>query len=324
MYYLRQLDWMKFRLFLNHTKKITKKSSLRIWLEIIHDSLTENISILEYFQFKFYMNRSREYKSQWAGTGYMYEFQKKQNPIKSRVVLDDKRLFKKKYSQFIKHKVYTIKEIQNNNKSIAALFDSDIIVLKQFNGKCGLGIEFVKAIDFTKDGLVNYMLEKGHNLAESFVRQHPLLNELSSSGVNTVRIFTQINKSGGVDILGCRQRITLDSNVDNLAAGNIAAAINPNTGIIDRPGVYSGIKENESIHPVTGVVITGFKIPYWKECISLATEAALFDVRNKSIGWDIVVTAEGPGLIEGNHDWCKLLWQLPVEKGLKSMLKKYL
>jgi len=25
--------------------------------------------------------------------------------------------------------------------------------------------------------------------------------------------------------------------------------------------------------------------------------------------------------IEGNHDWCKLVWQLPVNKGLKSMLE---
>ena len=32
---------------------------------------------------------------------------------------------------------------------------------------------------------------------------------------------------------------------------------------------------------------------------------------------------EGPELIEGNHDWCKLLWQLPVNKGLKHVLEKY-
>lgn len=32
----------------------------------------------------------------------------------------------------------------------------------------------------------------------------------------------------------------------------------------------------------------------------------------------------GPDLIEGNHDWCKLVWQLPVHKGLKPILEKHL
>jgi hypothetical protein len=56
----------------------------------------------------------------------------------------------------------------------------------------------------------------------------------------------------------------------------------------------------------------------------LAKEAALFDKSNRSIGWDIVVTETGPGLIEGNHDWCKLVWQLPVLKGLKPVLERHL
>jgi hypothetical protein len=37
-----------------------------------------------------------------------------------------------------------------------------------------------------------------------------------------------------------------------------------------------------------------------------------------------VVTEQGPGLIEGNHDWCKLVWQLPVNKGLKPILENHL
>lgn len=50
---------------------------------------------------------------------------------------------------------------------------------------------------------------------------------------------------------------------------------------------------------------------------------ALLHPQRKSSGWDIVVTPIGPGLIEGNHDWCKLVWQLPVKKGLKKELEKY-
>ena len=52
----------------------------------------------------------------------------------------------------------------------------------------------------------------------------------------------------------------------------------------------------------------------------MVREASLLHPENRSIGWDVVITEEGPGLIEGNHDWCKLVWQLPVNRGLKDRL----
>jgi hypothetical protein len=166
------------------------------------------------------------------------------------------------------------------------------------------------------------MQKGGFDLVETFIIQHPQLNKLSPSGVNTVRIFTQLNDKNEVEILGCRQRISINCSVDNMAAGNIAAPINELTGCLDGPGVYSDItKSPETVHPETGVEIIGFQVPFWNECLQLAKNAALKHPQNKSIGWDIVVTESGPGLIEGNHDWCKLVWQLPVSKGLKHLLK---
>ncbi len=52
----------------------------------------------------------------------------------------------------------------------------------------------------------------------------------------------------------------------------------------------------------------------------MVKEASELHPQNRSIGWDIVITPDGPGLIEGNHDWCKLVWQLPVGRGLKTLL----
>ena len=90
-------------------------------------------------------------------------------------------------------------------------------------------------------------------------------------------------------------------------------------------GVFSDIsKEDIARHPVTGVELLGFQVPLWQEIISTVKEAALVAKNNRSIGWDVAVTSKGPLLIEGNHNWCKLLWQLPVKKGLKSELLNYL
>ena len=39
----------------------------------------------------------------------------------------------------------------------------------------------------------------------------------------------------------------------------------------------------------------------------------------KFIGGDIAVTENGSELIEGNHNWCKLLRQLPNQVGIKNI-----
>ena len=104
----------------------------------------------------------------------------------------------------------------------------------------------------------------------------------------------------------------------------MVAPIEETTGTVVAPGVYDDIAKDEAVvHPLTGVKIVGFEVPFWSECLDLAREAALHDLSNRSIGWDIAVTANGPGLLEGNHDWCKLVWQLPVRQGLRSMLDRH-
>jgi hypothetical protein len=198
------------------------------------------------------------------------------------------------------------------------------IVFKAADGKCGVGVEILKTADFTVDSIVPYMEKNQFDLVEEFIIQHPKLQALSPSAVNTVRIFTQLNEKNEVELLGCRQRISVNSPVDNMAAGNMAAPIDEKTGKVAGVAVYSDItKHDETQHPVTGVDIIGFEIPFWNEILEMVKEAALLHPQNRSIGWDIVVTEKGAGFIEGNHDWCKLLWQLPAKKGMKSVLESY-
>ena len=83
-------------------------------------------------------------------------------------------------------------------------------------------------------------------------------------------------------------------------------------------------KEEEYQHPVTKTDIVGFTIPFWNDAIDMVIAAALNNKNNRSVGWDVAISESGPELIEGNHNWCKLLWQLPVKKGLKPLLEGYL
>lgn len=322
-YYIKQLDRGKFIRFLNHANQMTGKSRFTLLTDLLYSVFTYNISVLEYFQFHFF-ELSKQERQSWAGTGYMYEYQLKMNPLDKRNILDDKTLFYRYYEKFLVHLVADLKDLNSKPEVAHAILNnkSGKLVLKAADGKCGAQVEIQECKNFDRNTLIEYMKKHNFGLVEEFINQHSEMNRLSPSAVNTVRIFTQLDPNGDVTILGCRLRISVDSPVDNMAAGNLAAPIDEFTGKVSGPGVYSDItKEDKLVHPVTNVEIPGFQIPFWEETLSMVKEAAKLHPQNRSIGWDVVITEKGPGLIEGNHDWCKLLWQLPIKSGLKSELK---
>lgn len=324
-YYLKNLDRKKFGLFLDHASKESGKNKLSLLTDMLNCVFRYNISILEYFQFRFY-KKNQEERKKWAGTGYMFEFQLAMNPKSERDILDDKTKFYKSYGKYFVHNVGDIADLKSKPELVQKLLNnpSGKLVFKAADGKCGAQVEIKKTTEFTADNIVSFMEANDFDLVEEFIIQHPKLQALSPSAVNTVRIFTQLDRYNKVIILGCRQRISVNSPVDNMAAGNMAAPIDEKTGIVNGPAVYSDItKHEETKHPVTGVNIIGFEVPFWNEIIEMVKEAALLHPQNRSIGWDIVVTEKGPGFIEGNHDWCKLLWQLPAGDGLKSLIEPH-
>jgi hypothetical protein len=325
MYYIKQLDKKKFSLFLNHVSKTTGRSKAGILSDAVSCIFKYNIGLMDYFIFKFYEKDSKQ-REQWGGTGFLYEYHLLMNPKNTRHILANKIDFFEAYAPFVHHANCTIDDLEKNNSKAQAVLNNskNKIVVKDALGQCGWDVEVLTASDYTAQSLFKYMNSKGFNLIEEFVEQHPDLKLLSATGLNTVRIITQLNKNNEVEILGARLRISVNSHVDNLASGNIAAPVNIQTGRVEGPAVYSDITKSEAAsHPVTGIKIEGFQVPLWAESIEMVKKAAHHRPENRSIGWDVAITAQGPELIEGNHNWCKILWQLPVKQGLKNTLYQY-
>jgi hypothetical protein len=293
-------------------------------MDILTSLFKYNISILDYFYFRFY-SQTAEQRKQWAGTGYMYEYQLKMNPPAVREVLANKIQFLKKLGSLAKRDFNTREELTQNLLLISKWLDtlSGKMVLKNSRGQVGAEVEVVHARDFTHESLLPFMIRHHFDMVEDFVVQHESLMALSPTGLNTVRVITQVEKSE-VIIVAARLRISINSSVDNLAAGNMAAPIDLKSGKVMGAGVYSDItKQPEMVHPITKQPVVGFEIPYWNEILDMVRQAALSIPENRSVGWDVAITNEGPLLIEGNHNWCKLLWQLPVGEGLKNELEQF-
>lgn len=323
-YYLKELNKQKIKAFLKHASNETGKSKAALWADAIKASLKYNISILDYFYFRFYSLDEKQ-REAWAGTGFMYEYQLKMNPKEHRDVLENKIKFIKKFKDFIIRNAAPIDELKGNPAKLKELMEnpSGRLVAKGSMGQVGAEVKIIKVKDYSAESLLKFMDDNKLDLLEEYVVQHPDIMALSPSGLNTVRIFTQI-EDGKLHYLGARLRVTINSEVDNMAAGNPAATINIETGVVDGPGVFSDItREPVTVHPVTGIPITGFKVPFWSEIKQMMEKAVFVAPENRSVGWDVAITEKGPELIEGNHNWCKLLWQLPAEKGMKAELKKF-
>ena len=252
----------------------------------------------------------------------------KMNARECRDILDDKTKFYKHYDSYMVHSVGDVNDLENKPEILAKIYNSPSgkMVFKARDGQCGNSVLVCNTSEMKMEEVVPFMKKNNWDLLEEYVIQHRDISTLSPFAVNTIRVVTQINKDGNVDILACRMRISGRASVDNFSHKSHTgmAAINAETGVIDRPAVKKdNFSEPIFIHPKTGVSIVGFQIPYWKEVLELTKSAALSQPQNRSIGWDVVITDKGPGLIEGNHNWNRDIFHMPVNKGLKCILEDY-
>ncbi|MBN1181851.1 MAG: hypothetical protein JXB49_06160 [Bacteroidales bacterium] len=324
-YYLKETDLRQIRSFIRYASAKSGRAKITIVADMVVSAFIYNVSLKDYFCFRFF-ELCDVGRKEWAGTGYMYQYQLLMNPKGAREVLQNKIKFLNHFRSVIKRRFYSLHELKEDARMTGQMLQnsSGLLVLKGSRGQVGAEVKIIKCDDYTVTSIIDYMKKHNYDLIEEYVVQHRELMALSPSGLNTVRIITQLH-DGSVQILGARLRISVNSAVDNMAAGNLAAPIDPITGIVNGPGVYSDItKEDQSFHPVTGKAIMGLVLPFWAEVIELVKMAAKAVPDNKSVGWDIAITENGPELIEGNHNWCKLLWQMPVKRGLKKEIQKYL
>jgi len=322
-YYVIKTPWATLVEYVKFLANTTERSYISYCIDMFFSSIKYGTSFMDYFQLRLFEKNNFE-RAEYAGTGFMYEFQLKMNPIGERQVLSDKVKFLEHFDGMHGRKWFVISQFDKKKQEIVNLLNnSKKIVLKDSKGQAGKQVEVINTMSFDK--LKNYMDAKGLDLLEEYVIQHENLSKLAPKALNTIRIITQLNRDDEIDLIGTIIRLSIDSTTDNLSTGNTAALIDLKTGIVCRKAVFADFrKEDIEYHPITNEKITGFEIPCWDESIALVKKAALHVKENRSIGWDIAITNSGPILIEANHNWGRTLWQLPANKGLKSILQKYM
>jgi hypothetical protein len=135
------------------------------------------------------------------------------------------------------------------------------------------------------------------------VPSHPVLQELAPWTTNTLRVVTLVDLSGDVHVLGVTTALGRRGFMaNNLHTGGISVSTDLETGTLTR-GVMLDSTEPVTVHPDTGATLTGVRIPGWEDVMETCRRAALIMPGVRSIGWDVVVTPDGPVFLEANQGW---------------------
>lgn len=326
-YNLLKTDW---NLLWKSCQSIKNKNTMFLFLDSIFSALLYETTPQEYFYFEFYNKNSNE-RAKWAGQTAMWKAQRgyvKPNIIPS---FSSKEKFSSIYRDLMIGQSYTFNLPEKLDDLISFINknkERDFFI-KPENGQCGVGAfklenncNISNRVKLLKDKLKN---STGKYIIEPLITNHEVLRRVNPSSLNTVRIVTRLDDQNNVEILFARVRFGVGKDVDNLGSGGLAAPVDPKTGkIIDEAvSTLNGKTTYVATHPLSAIVFKDYQLPNWNRVIQVVEKAALIQPDAKIIGWDIAITPEDIYIIEGNHNWCKLLWQLPVKQGLKYQLEKF-
>jgi hypothetical protein len=136
------------------------------------------------------------------------------------------------------------------------------------------------------------------------LHNHPDLRPLSANGLSTLRIVTYRSVEGASGaIVTCLRMPTGAAVIDNFDAGGITAPIDPVTGVLG-PAVAKDPREGAfPAHPDSGARIAGAVVPHFQAALALTLEAHSAFSWVPFVGWDVVITPDGPLLLEANPDF---------------------
>jgi hypothetical protein len=303
--------------------KELKANFFHTFIDIIAARIKYKATPGDYKLYKFYQLSEAERNTFFTG-GHNRILINKLNDVEYINHFSNKEIFNSIFNKYLKRQWCINKSISYSDFDTLTI-DKKYLVYKPLNKSAGEGIEKIELSENNKREIYNYIVEKDMGLIEEFIIQHPQLSKLCENSVNTLRVVT-INDNGRCHIVYTCLRMGVMNIVDNLYSGGILAAVSE-VGIVCS-NAYNLKGEEHARHPISGMEIKGFKIPYWEETLELIEAIYNIIPQIKYIGWDIAITQTGPIVVEGNarypsHEVLELPY-VDTKKGNKRILDKYL
>ena len=283
---------------------VTKELSNETRISYLVLLLDISLSILrfvrpnEYKMYRFYE------KSRRARKRFLTEYHKTKvcsllNPLEYRSLFDNKNEFHQYFSDFT-HRKWLFAPDVSDQQIEEFLQEQKQVIVKPFNTDRGYGVYKLCYSEITDIKAFCESARKDTLILEEIIQQHPDLSSINSSSVNTVRIYTMLDKEGIPHVLFANLRMGVEGAVvDNLNNGGVAAQIDLDSGILFTRGAQKNLQTHVK-HPTSGVVLPGFQVPHWEAVKKMVLHTATMSPKTRWIGWDVAIMEDGPLLLEGN------------------------
>lgn len=214
-----------------------------------------------------------------------------------RGVFQDKIEFNKVFDRFLKRRWLDVRDA-----SVAEVKDfvtaAGAVIAKVPFSNSGHGVHRHQASEVDDwEGFRAFLIEEGQLLLEEVIEQHPDLAAVCAGTANTTRVTTFFDGEE-VHVLSMAQKFGRGQASDQQTFGGFYT-------MLDREGrsMGRGYDSHDNVyshHPDSGVSIPGFRLPLAETVAPFIDEVARTVPTMRYIGWDIVMSADGPVLVEGN------------------------
>ena len=299
------------------------RSHAGLWCGFLRDFMLYGCAFSEYLDYGFY-NKTAAEKAEYFTVKDADRLYPKINPDEHKTFFTLKPNFLKNFAKYCPRGFFLPDETVTREQNIAALTDflkkHPTFFSKPVDGHAGHNVVRRCAEEITDISAYYDELAAGRMMLDEPVVQHPELNRMNASCVNTLRIMT-LGCGDESRIIFAAIRIGDGScEADNFHRGGMGAIIDTEKGELVGNAVNKKGEWFET-HPASGVKFDGFKLPNWDAARRTVLEAALVNQKIHVVGWDVALTPDGCTLIEGNRRSGFDLVQNLSRRGRKDIMR---
>lgn len=298
-------------------RNISRFEKISLIMDVFWERLRYGTEIQDYFQYEFFKLKNRERRNYMTFTRLRETMRICNNPSK-REVFDDKALFNSTFEEFICRDWLDVTTasyiefkafLQKHNSFFAK---AKIGMFGKNAGRFDVGAHSTE----TETKSLFCKLKENGCIIEQLINQHPELEKLNRSSVNTLRVVTLRCADGNPKVMaGVLRMGRAGETADNFHHYGIAATFDVENGVVNSQGIDREFKRY-LIHPDSGERIIGYEIPLWRKVKDIVIRCAMVVPDVRYVGWDVAIDAEGNVLlIEGNYGADPDVTQMPCRTG---------